>query len=48
MSGSDWAVLRVEREHGVPVADDPRKVAKTLRLKEWAVPNECVELKRVP
>jgi hypothetical protein len=41
-------VLRAEREHGVPVADDQRKVAKTLRLKEWTVPNGCVELKRVP
>jgi hypothetical protein len=41
-------VPRVEREHGVPVADDQRKVVKILRLKEWAVQNGCVELKPVP
>ena len=45
---SDWAVLRVEREHGIPVADDQREVVKILHLKEWMVQNGCFELKWVP
>jgi hypothetical protein len=41
-------VLRVEREHGILVADDQREVVKILRLKEWTVQNGCFELKWVP